>query len=82
MSVLSPVTDNCPSCYFVHNAFHLFNTEQNHKESDAIITYAYFDIILTEMSPVGAFLRRVFYGWGQYEKKQFRYVTLTYLNVT
>ena len=46
----------------------LFNTEQKHKESDAMITYACFDLILVEMSPAGAFLRRVFYGWGQYEK--------------
>ena len=38
------------------------------KEIDAIITYACFGIILVEISSAGAFLRRVFYGWGQYEK--------------
>ena len=45
----------CPWCG-------LSNTEQKHKEINVIITYASFDLILVEMSPAGAFLRRVFMG--------------------
>ena len=45
------------------------------KEIDATISYAYFDLIVVQISPAGAFLRRVFffffffffYGWGQYK---------------
>ena len=46
----------------------LFFTEQKHFRGDAIITYACFGIFLVEITPAGAFLRRVFYGCGQYEK--------------
>ena len=44
---------------FVHDGVRLFNTEQNHKEIDARITHAYFDIILAEMSSAGTFLQRL-----------------------
>ena len=40
----------------------LFNTEQNHKEINATITYACFDSTLIEMSLVGAFLLGFFMG--------------------
>ena len=48
--------------------FLYFTLNKNKKEIDAIINYACFGIIFVEISPAGAFLRRVFYGWVQYEK--------------
>ena len=36
---------------FVHDAVRLFNTDQNNREIDATITYAYLNLILVEMSP-------------------------------
>ena len=48
-------SSNYIGCKFVHESVRLFNTE-NRKEIDANIIFAYFDIILVEMSPSGAFL--------------------------
>ena len=42
--------------------FVYFKLNKNTKEIDVIITYACFGIILVEISPAGAFLRRVFMG--------------------
>ena len=55
-------SSNYTGCYFVHDAVRLFYTEQKHREIDAIITYARFGIIVVEISPADAFLRRVFIG--------------------
>ena len=38
------------------------------KRFSAKIIFAFFDVILVEMSPSGAFLLQVLNGWGQYEK--------------
>ena len=47
-----------PVVKFVHEAVRLFNTEQNHKHSRTHILI--YTVILVEMSPAGACLRRDF----------------------
>ena len=45
----------------------LFNSEQKHKEIDAVITYTCFDLM-----PGGCISATSFYGWGQNDTEDHR----------